>query len=203
MIAVEQAKSFETVLEVVEGMQFDRGYISPYFVTNANKMRVELEEPYLLIYEKKLSPSGTAAVARCGYGIEQAASRHCRERRGRSAHHSGGQQAARQPQGCGDQGAWLRRPRQGAVAGYCDSHRRTAICDELGIKLEKSASSCLAGPRKSSSKRTTSRSSRGAARRPRSRRASRKSRRKSTRRRPTTISKSCKSGSPSLRAASR
>jgi len=55
VITVEAAKSLETELEVVEGMQFDRGYISPYFVTNAEKMQVELEDPYLLIYEKKLS----------------------------------------------------------------------------------------------------------------------------------------------------
>jgi len=55
VITVEEAKSLETELEVVEGMQFDRGYISPYFVTNADKMRVDMEEPYVLIYEKKLS----------------------------------------------------------------------------------------------------------------------------------------------------
>ncbi len=55
VITVEEAKSLETELEVVEGMQFDRGYISPYFVTNAEKMRVEMEDPYILIYEKKLS----------------------------------------------------------------------------------------------------------------------------------------------------
>ncbi len=55
VITVEEAKSLETELEVVEGMQFDRGYVSPYFVTNAEKMRVEMEDPYLLIYEKKLS----------------------------------------------------------------------------------------------------------------------------------------------------
>ena len=55
VITVEEAKSMETELEVVEGMQFDRGYISPYFVTNADKMRVEMEDPYILIYEKKLS----------------------------------------------------------------------------------------------------------------------------------------------------
>ena len=55
VITVEEAKSLETELEVVEGMQFDRGYISPYFVTNAEKMTVELEDPYLLIHEKKLS----------------------------------------------------------------------------------------------------------------------------------------------------
>jgi chaperonin GroEL len=55
VITVEEAKSLATELEVVEGMQFDRGYISPYFVTNAEKMLAELEEPYILIHEKKLS----------------------------------------------------------------------------------------------------------------------------------------------------
>jgi chaperonin GroEL len=55
VITVEEAKSLETELDVVEGMQFDRGYISPYFITNADKMRIEMEDPYLLIYEKKLS----------------------------------------------------------------------------------------------------------------------------------------------------
>ncbi len=55
VITVEEAKSLETELEVVEGMQFDRGYISPYFITNADKMRVDMEDPYVLIYEKKLS----------------------------------------------------------------------------------------------------------------------------------------------------
>ncbi|MFG1417512.1 chaperonin GroEL [Xanthobacter sp. V0B-10] len=55
VITVEEAKSFETELDVVEGMQFDRGYLSPYFVTNAEKMRVEFEDPYILINEKKLT----------------------------------------------------------------------------------------------------------------------------------------------------
>ncbi|MBY5446990.1 chaperonin GroEL [Rhizobium leguminosarum] len=55
VITVEEAKTAETELEVVEGMQFDRGYLSPYFVTNADKMRVEFEDPYVLIHEKKLS----------------------------------------------------------------------------------------------------------------------------------------------------
>src|SRR5271166_6299293 len=55
VITVEEAKSLETELEVVEGMQFDRGYISPYFITNADKMRVEMDDPYILIYEKKLA----------------------------------------------------------------------------------------------------------------------------------------------------
>ncbi|HYB10548.1 MAG TPA: chaperonin GroEL, partial [Alphaproteobacteria bacterium] len=55
VITVEEAKSLATELEVVEGMQFDRGYVSPYFVTNADKMVCELENPYILIHEKKLS----------------------------------------------------------------------------------------------------------------------------------------------------
>jgi chaperonin GroEL len=55
VITVEEAKSMETSLEIVEGMQFDRGYLSPYFVTNAEKMEAVLEEPYILIHEKKIT----------------------------------------------------------------------------------------------------------------------------------------------------
>ena len=55
VITVEEAKGMETELEVVEGMQFDRGYLSPYFITNAEKMTVDLDDPYVLIHEKKLS----------------------------------------------------------------------------------------------------------------------------------------------------
>jgi chaperonin GroEL len=54
VITIEEAKTADTELDVVEGMQFDRGYLSPYFVTNAEKMRVELEDPYILVHEKKL-----------------------------------------------------------------------------------------------------------------------------------------------------
>src|SRR5213593_1634274 len=55
VITIEEAKSLETELDVVEGMQFDRGYLSPYFITNAEKMICELENPYILIHEKKLA----------------------------------------------------------------------------------------------------------------------------------------------------
>jgi chaperonin GroEL len=55
VITVEEAKSMETELDIVEGMQFDRGYLSPYFITNADKMVAELEDPYILLHEKKLA----------------------------------------------------------------------------------------------------------------------------------------------------
>ena len=55
VITVEEAKGLETELDVVEGMQFDRGYLSPYFITNAEKMTAEMEDPYILIHEQKLS----------------------------------------------------------------------------------------------------------------------------------------------------
>ncbi len=55
VITVEEAKGIETELDVVEGMQFDRGYLSPYFITNADKMTTELENPFILLHEKKLT----------------------------------------------------------------------------------------------------------------------------------------------------
>jgi chaperonin GroEL len=64
VITVEEAKSMETSLDVVEGMQFDRGYLSPYFVTDAERMEVVLEEPYLLINEKKISSMKDSAWRR-------------------------------------------------------------------------------------------------------------------------------------------
>jgi chaperonin GroEL (HSP60 family) len=63
VITVEEAKSLDTDLDVVEGMQFDRGYLSPYFVTNAEKMTADLEDPYILLHEKKRRWSSTSCAA--------------------------------------------------------------------------------------------------------------------------------------------
>ena len=109
VITVEEAKSLATELDIVEGMQFDRGYISPYFVTNAGqdagRARGSLHpDPR----EEAVLAAAAAAGAR-GRGAErQAAADPGRGRRGRGAGHPGGQQAARRPQDRGRQGAWLR-----------------------------------------------------------------------------------------------
>ena len=125
VITVEEAKSLETELDVVEGMQFDRGYLSPYFVTNAEKMIAELENPYILIHEKKLS--GLQAMLPLLEAVVQSsasAADRRRGRRGRGARHARRQQAARRPEGRGRQGAGLRRSPQGDARGHRDPDRR-------------------------------------------------------------------------------
>ena len=125
VITVEEAKGMLTELDVVEGMQFDRGYMSPYFVTNAEKMTIELDQPYILIHEKKLSGLQALlplleAVAQSGRPLLDRR-RGCR---GRGAGDAGGEQAARRIEGRGGQGAGLRRPSQGDARRYRGAHRR-------------------------------------------------------------------------------
>ena len=125
VITVEEAKGLEFELDVVEGMQFDRGYLSPYFITNPEKMSVELADPYILIHEKKLSqPAGDAPDPGSGRSVGPSAADHRRGHRRRSAGHPGGQQAARRPQGRGGQGAGLRRSPQGDARRHRHPDRR-------------------------------------------------------------------------------
>ena len=125
VITVEEAKSMETSLEVVEGMQFDRGYLSPYFVTDPERMEVVLENPVILIHEKKISSMKDLLplleqVARAGRPLRH----HRGGRRRRSTRDAGRQQAARHAAGRGRQGSWLRRPPQGHARRHRDPHRR-------------------------------------------------------------------------------
>ena len=124
VITIEEAKGMLTELDVVEGMQFDRGYMSPYFVTNAEKMNIELDQPYILIHEKKLSGLQPLlplleAVAQSGRPL-LVYRRGCR---GGSSRNPGGEQIARRTEGRRGQGTWFRRPSQGDARGYRGAHQ--------------------------------------------------------------------------------
>ena len=95
VITVEEAKSLDTELDVVEGMQFDRGYLSPYFVTDAEKMRAVLEEPYILLHEKKLSNlQDMLPISGKSRAVWPSIADHCRGHRRRGAGNSGCQPPA-------------------------------------------------------------------------------------------------------------
>ena len=125
VITVEESKTLETQLEVVEGMQFDRGYLSPYFVTDPDRMEAVLEDPYILIYEKKISTMKDLLplleqVARNGKPLTD----HRRGRGRRGAGDPGGEQAARHAERGRGEGSWLRRSPQGHAGRHRDPDGR-------------------------------------------------------------------------------
>jgi chaperonin GroEL (HSP60 family) len=160
VITVEEAKGLEFELDVVEGMQFDRGYLSPYFVTNPDKMTVELDNPYILIHEKKLSSLQSLlpileAVVQSGRPLliiaediegEALATLVVNKLRG------GLKIAAVKAPGFGDR----RKAMLGDIATLTAGEM---ISEDLGIKLETVTLACWARPRRSRSTRTTPRSS--------------------------------------------
>ena len=150
VITVEEAKTLETSLEVVEGMQFDRGYLSPYFVSDPERMEVVLENPVILIHEKKISSMKDLLplleqVARLSRPLLNRGRRH----RGRSAGDPGREQAAGNPPGCRGQGPGL----WGIAAKRCSRISRPltngkAITEDLGLKLENIRVEDLGGAKK-------------------------------------------------------
>ena len=204
VITVEEAKTLETTLDVVEGMQFDRGYLSPYFVTDPERMEVVLENPVILIHEKKISSMKDLLpvleqVARLGRPLliiaedvegEALATLVVNKLRGTL------QAAAVKAPG-------LRRSPQGHARGHRDPHRRQAPSPRTSASSSRTSSSrTSARPRRSPSTRTTPRSSRAPATRRRSRAASSRSARRSRRPPRTTTARSCRSGWRSWSAAS-
>ena len=125
VITVEEGSGLENELDVVEGMQFDRGYLSPYFINNQQSMNAELEDPYILLYDKKISNIRELlpvleGVAKSGQPLAD----HRRGRRGRGPGHPGGEHHPRHRQGLRRQGPGFRRSPQGHVAGHRHPDRR-------------------------------------------------------------------------------
>ena len=204
VITVEEAKSLVTETEIVEGMQFDRGYLSPYFITNAEKMVAELEDPYILIHEKKLSSLQALlpvleAVVQSGKPLviiaedvegEALATLVVNKLRG------GLKVAAVKAPGFGDR-------RKAMLEDIAILTSGELISEELGIKLENVTCRSLAAPNGSVSTRSRRQSSTVPAPRKTSRPGSLRSRRRSRRRPLIMIVRSCRSASPSSPAALR
>ncbi len=155
VITVEEAKNAETELEVVEGMQFDRGYLSPYFVTNAEKMVADLEDPYVLLHEKKLGkPPGHAAVLE-SVVQSAAAPDHRRGRRRRGARHARRQQAARRLKIAAVKAPGFGDRRKAMLEDIAVLTGGQVISEDLGIKLENVTLNMLGRAKKVSISRRT------------------------------------------------
>ena len=115
----------DTQLEIVEGMQFDKGYISPYFVTDPERMEAVIDDPYILLYEKKISSIADLVPVMEKIARSRPPDRvHCGRRGRRSAGDPGCQQNSRQRQQRRGQGSRLRRPPQGHAGRHRDSDGR-------------------------------------------------------------------------------
>ena len=204
VITVEEAKGLETTLETVDGMQFDRGYLSPYFVTDPEKMEAVLEDAYILIHDKKISsmkdllPDPREGRRRAG-SRSSSSPRTSRVRRSRRWWSTSSAARSRSRPS--------RRRASATAARRCSRDIAVltggkVISEEVGFKLENAdPRPTSAGPSGSSSTRTTPRSSTARARRTTSRAGSTRSRPRSRRAPATTTGRSCRSGWPSSPAA--
>ena len=203
VITVEEGKSLETTVEWVEGMQFDKGYVSPHFVTSVETMEAILEEPYILIYEKKLSAiKDLIPMLEKVAQSRQAAAHHRGGHRGRGAGDAGGQQAARHVPAA-------RPSRRRASATAARRCCRTSRCSRAARRSSRTSASSSracrcrtsAARRGSSSTRKTRPSSRARAPPTRSRGASPRSASRSRPPRAITTARSSRRGWRSSRAA--